>query len=358
MNNTLPATDWNKINNTISQAILDAGLLEQVLDDLGIDNRGRYGPNRRVRCPVHEGDGPNMQITLHGHALSIRWACYSDRCHEKYKPSLLGLVRGTLSAQQGRELPMKEAVAFLEAYVGPTSLLPRAGTACPPVPTPRPVMALTREEVRSSLSIPSRYFLGRGFSAAILDRFDVGDSAKLKRAVVPLFDEEGTTCIGYAARSKWPLCDVCDKHHFGPECRYGQSKWALPDGFPASTYLFNYAAARATSCPFILLVEGVGDAIRVAEAGYVAVAVMGREVSDEQLRKLEALGKTIWVAFDNDDKGEDARVRLQRRIETSGLRTEAFHAPASYKDVGDVPADELARAIDDVRREQLDGLPF
>lgn len=361
MNNTLTTTDWNRINNTLSQAILEAGLLVEILGDLGIDFRGQYGDKHRILCPVHEGDAPNMQITLSGYTLPIRWTCFSHGCHEKYKPSLLGLVRGTLSAQQGREVRMKDAVAFLEGYVGQTSLLPQREGSRRPDPAPRPYpFSLTRDEVRGALTIPSRYFLERGFSAVVLDKFDVGDSAMLKRAVVPLYDDEGTTCVGYAARSKWPLCDACKKHHFGPDCRYGQHKWELPEDFPAGSYLFNYAAARETACPFVLLVEGVGDAIRVAEARYVAVAVLGSEPSVEQVRKLAALDKPVWVAFDNDDAGEKGRLRLREWIEAGGLRlrTEAFHAPAKYKDIGEVPAEELARAVEAVRREQLEELPF
>ena len=43
------------------------------------------------------------------------------------------------------------------------------------VPTNTEDNTIDRNLVRSSLSIPSQYFLNRGFSAEILEKYDVGD---------------------------------------------------------------------------------------------------------------------------------------------------------------------------------------
>ena len=201
-----------------------------------------------------------------------------------------------------------------------------------------------------TLAIPSPYFLARGFSRAVLDRFDVGESKKLGRAVVPLYDNEnGRTCVGYLARSYRPPCGQCEKHHDGPDCRYGQDRWKVAKGFPKADYLFNYAAAKATDAPFVFLVEGAPDVFRLAEAGFVGVALLGSEVSDVQLGKLAGIRREIWVAFDNDKAGEAARGRLAKR--DIKLPSVAFSAPAPYKDIGETPVDELQRAV----RERIEG---
>src|SRR5262245_30458414 len=106
---------------------------------------------------------------------------------------------------------------------------------------------MSREQIRNELEIPSRFFLGRGFSREILDAFDVGDSRKLRRVVVPLYDDEGRLSLGYTVRSYEPRCDRCAKHH-GPavSCKWGQGKWGISQGFLKRVYMYNYAAVAQT----------------------------------------------------------------------------------------------------------------
>jgi hypothetical protein len=339
------SVDWNQINNTLSQAILDRGLLEDLLGDLGCDlGFTRRGVQYRMPCPVHDGDVRNMEVTTGGYELPVRWCCYSRQCHDEYKPSLLGLVRGVLSRQREKVVRVREAAAFMARYAGDVEIEASATRARP---EPEPVLLdLTREQVRRRLDIPSAYFLGRGFPEEVLDAFDVGYSGKLRRAVVPLYDETAQTCVGFLARSHRPPCEDCKRHHDpGQECRYGQPKWQAMSGFPRETYLYNYAAAAATAAPFVFLVEGAPDVFRLAEAGYVGVALLGCDASEAQLGKLAALGKEIWVAFDNDEAAEAARERLRKK--SLGLRIpfQTFSAPKPYKDLGDTPADQLRREI-------------
>lgn len=210
--------------------------------------------------------------------------------------------------------------------------------------TPSQTLSLTREDVRSALTIPSRYFIRRGFSRDVLDRFDVGDSAKLRRAVVPLYDEEGETCIGFTSRSWKPLCEACRKHHdFGTACRFGQQKWAIMARFPKRTYLYNLAAARRTDDPRIFLVEGPPDVWRLAEAGHVGVALLGADATPEQLAKLDALDKHLTIALDNDGPGREATERLRPSV--TDLRCDFYEIPDPHKDFGDMRASELRDAI-------------
>src|SRR5262245_20547934 len=52
--------NWNKANNELSQAVLDAGRLEELLYELGCDLRKEdNGLEIRSTCPVHKGDGLN-----------------------------------------------------------------------------------------------------------------------------------------------------------------------------------------------------------------------------------------------------------------------------------------------------------
>jgi hypothetical protein len=344
MTDTSIRTDWNRLNNVLSQAILDRNRLDELLDDLGCDRRGMsYRGKTRLRCPVHEGDGPNMQIDIGGYGLPVRWCCFTQQCHAKWKPSLLGLVRGTLSTRVGREVSMRDAVGYLKGFVGYLPELAPIRRRPRPEPT---LLELTREQVRHQLMIPSRYFLERGFSREVLDAFDVGYSPKLERDVVPLYDETGEVCIGYEARSNKPRCDACKRFHWpGEACRSGESKWLGLSGFPKHSYLYNYARAKATTSPFVFLVEGTPDVLRLADAGFIGVALLGSDASEVQLGLLTDLGKEIWVAFDDDDAGRAASERFFKK--KVGFRAVSFPVPEPYKDLGETPADELRGQIED-----------
>jgi 5S rRNA maturation endonuclease (ribonuclease M5) len=345
-------TDFNQLNNALSQAIVDGGRLDDLLADLDCDvGKGPRNGKYRLPCPVHGGDLPSMQIEVGGWHLPVRWSCFSQQCHEQYKPSLLGLVRGILTYQaDGKKARMRDAVEFMARYAGGAPL--DAGGR----PAPKTALLdLTRREVRARLDIPSRSFLDRGFSPEVLDQFDVGYSKKSRRDVVPLYDDGGQVCVGFEARSVLPRCESCKKHHTaGSDCKYGQSKWMGMKGFPKATYLYNYARAATTKAPFVFLVEGAPDVLRLADAGYVAVALLGSDASDDQLKKLAALGREVWIALDNDEAGEAARVRLDTRLlrPEFGFRRESFWAPAPFKDVGETPVDVLRRAVQE-RVEEL-----
>jgi hypothetical protein len=359
MTETHPKTDWNRLNNVLSQAVLDKDCLDELLEELGCTRWSRSrGGRRRFPCPVHEGVGHHMQINTSGYAMPIRWCCFSQQCHVKWKPSLLGLVRGTLSTREDRKVPMKEVVDFIQRFVGD---LPDYQPEPPrPKPTPK-LLNLTREQVRERLTIPSPYFVDRGFPPEVLDAFDVGYSPVLGREVVPLYDDTGEVCIGFEARSNKPLCGDCKKYHMpGTECRYGQSKWRGLPGFLKDQYLYNYARAVDTEAPFVFLVEGSPDVFRLAEAGYIGVAILGSDATEKQLRKLAALGKEVWIAFDNDDAGLAARERFWDKKLRSGIRfsTESFTVPNPYKDLGEMPPAEIKRAVESHIEAMKNRIPF
>ncbi len=193
----------NKLNNDLSAAVLGSGRFEELLSELGCDVKGvPGGVVFRGPCPVHLGDGHNFEVRADGSTFPIVWACFSRHCEKggRLKNNLLGLVRGALSGDPDRPAKVETARAFVEGF------LARGGDRPKPLrrPTARPTrttMALSREEVRGRLVIPSPYFVSRGFSPAVLDRLDIGDSAKLGRAVVPIYDDRDEVCVGFITRA-------------------------------------------------------------------------------------------------------------------------------------------------------------
>jgi hypothetical protein len=191
------------------------------------------------------------------------------------------------------------------------------------------------------LRIPSPYFLSRGHSPAVLDRFDVGHSAKLGRSVVPLYDDADETCVGFLSRSEQPACRECALNHpKGAACRFGEPKWKLSGGFPKDAYLYGYAAVRRLDSPFVLLVEGAGDVFRAAEAGVPAVACLGVGLSAAQAGKLAALGRAVLVAFDNDEAGRRGARDARDGLRGARVRARIWPPPEGRHDLGEMAAEE------------------
>lgn len=237
---------------------------------------------------------------------------------------------------------MTEAVRYLEGFVGKLpSVVPRRRVTPPPKST---LWSFSKEQVWSHLVIPAPYFVERGFDPGVLTRMDVGYSERLKKAIVPLYDDDDRLCVGIMERSRFPFCEECRKcHRPGAECRFGQPKWFVqPKDFPKGKYLYNFAAARRPEVKQVFLVEGPGDVWRMAEAGVTAVACLGSAVSPEQAKKLPALQKVLVVAFDNDGPGRAGAYEACGALWKHTLHAKLANVPAAYHDIGDMPAAEVA----------------
>lgn len=334
--------NWNAVNNELSETLLEADRLEELLSELGCELRGIPGGDRfRGACPIHLGDDDNFEVRTDGHTLPIYWTCFSQGCQNRpeLKNNLLGLVRGTLSSAK-RLVGLREAREFVENF------LARAGNTVrvkkvrkPPV---RKSPSWPREQVRAQLTIPSPYFLSRGFCPEVLDSLDIGDSDKLGRAVVPVYDDLGSACVGSVSRSVHPTCATCGLcHRVFARCGWGEARWRVQEGFPCGEWLYNYAACRSPG-PYVLLVEGVPDVLRATEAGVPAVAAFGTTLSAAQTRKLAALRRMVVVAFDNDEPGRSAAARVRKRLANAGVWAEVRSPPHGYKDIGETPASDVA----------------
>jgi hypothetical protein len=340
-------TDWNERANAWADAVLGEDRLQDLLDNLCCDLKpNRNGTVYHGPCPVHGGDGDNCRVKTDGHSMPIHWSCYSRHCERNFKPSLLGLVRGVLSFQNGRPVGLTAAERWLKAFLGRTPARGKQRVVRPRSKDPRPLMSLSRQQVRQQLTIPAPYFVARGFAPEVLDRHDVGHSPKLGKSVVPFYDDAGESCVGYIARSELPPCGSCKKHHLaGQPCWEGQEKWSLPAGFPKGSYLYNLHTVIRSEANCVLLVEGPGDVWRSEEAGYLAIALLGTDVCGKQAKKLAALGKTLFLVFDNDEPGRQGMFRAEDALQSAAApRGGRLHVPK--KDLGDMTKEEAVHFLD------------
>ena len=334
--------DWNKLNNDLSENILSNNRLDDLLMDLsgdlsGNSNSGIY----RGACPVHGGRNMNFQLRTDGHSIPIYWACHSHHCEEKFKPSLLGLVRGILTYQNGKEVSLKAAIDCMRKYVGDT-VTPTKRYARPKPKSNN--LSITRAQVRARLQIPSPFFLDKGYSSDVLDSFDIGHSSIRGKTIVPFYDEKGVTCIGFTERSEKPFCHRCRQCHFpADDCSRTEPKWFLPKGFEKSSYLYNYSNVKSFPHQVVLLVEGPGDVLKASEANLPVLASLGCDLSSEQAMKLSSLGRIIRIAYDNDEPGKSGAVRVYQKLLAMKACVTLFPIPSMFKDLGEMPADEIRK---------------
>ena len=122
------------------------------------------------------------------------------------------------------------------------------------------------------------------------------------RIVIPIHNERGEL-VAYAGRS-------ID----GSEPRY-----KLPAGFKKSLELFNlHRAIVGNEERSVVIVEGFFDCMKVHEAGFPAVALIGSSLSKEQEDLLAKHFRQAWLLLDGDDAGQaaadDCLARLARRM--------------------------------------------
>lgn len=340
--------DSRSLESSARLGILQELLLDrfgEYLDHLGVslkeDRLSWTGP-----CPIHGGRKPTALVlykTEHARANPGKWMCFTRQCETTFRGTLLGFVRGVLSAQAGW-VPGGEPISFGEVkrHVCEFLRVDPGDIRVDPVrrekhrfsreadewqaatPILRPI-DLTREQIRSKLQIPAEYFLRKQYLPGTLDLFDVGycaipDKDFSGRVVVPCYGAKGEV-LGFTARATFPQCRECGSFHLGPcppenDC-WKFPKWLHSTGFQTRSCLYNWGAASRFLLERgkLIVVEGPGCVWRLHEAGVQAAATFGSALGDQQQVLLELTGvREVLVGYDNDEAGESGFQSIQRQL--------------------------------------------
>lgn len=137
-------------------------------------------------------------------------------------------------------------------------------------------------DIMWDMNRPPKEFLDRGYTKECLKHFRVGTTDR-DSILIPYYRSFNSPIelIGYQER--W----------YSPDRRVKNSK-----GFEKKSYLYNLDY----SYDYAILVEGQSDVWRVWQHGYNVCALMGSDMSDEQVRMLSKF-KTVYLALDNDEAG-------------------------------------------------------
>lgn len=303
-------------------------------------------PNRySFPCPIHGGDNPEgCSIFTDGDDVIGNWKCWTGGCEDDYAQNIFGFIRGCLSLEKEESATLNETYSFCHEIIKDYSI-EECHTS---VNTNRELKLLdiflktsqsstsnvTREEVRSKLKIPAQYYLDRGYTAEVLDYFDVGLCIDRKRAmhnrvVVPIYDKNYNYvgCVGRTTDDEI------------------QPKWLHSKGFKKEhLYGLNVAKDHIMKDRTVFLLEGQGDVWRMHEAGYKnSVGIFGASLSDDQLILLEEIGvMNVVILTDYDEAGNKA---AQRIIKKCGRRFNYIRPILPAKDVGDMEMEYLKEEL-------------
>lgn len=288
-----------------------------------------------MNCPIHGGDNPEACcIFTNNEEYAINWKCYTGSCEEEYGKSLFAFITGVLSAKNHSKISARDTYKFLKTFISgdqTNSIKPVRDKhiECFFKTREKTPTTISRDQVRRKIQIPSPYYIKRGFSAEVLDEFDVGiclekGKPMFKRSVVPVYDEnyEYVGCVGRATDD------------------YFKPKWLHSKGFKKN-YLYGYNIAKNyITNNTLFVVEGQGDVWRMHEAGYKnTVGIFGSSMNDEQLIILEQSGVlNLIILTDYDEAGNKAAEQIQRKC---GRRFNYIRPKLSGKDVGDLTVEQL-----------------
>jgi 5S rRNA maturation endonuclease (ribonuclease M5) len=215
----------------------------------------------------------------------------------------------------------------------------------------------TRSQIRKLLNIPSTYFINRGYSSEILDKYDVGDcladnKEMSNRIVVPIYDNSYEHMVGCTGRSLFEKCDMCkhyhDKKNSCPEDGeiWKYSKWRHSTDLKTQNYLYNYwfAQEHIKKSKAVIIVESPGNVWRLEESGINnSVALFGTNLSTHQRMLLDISGAmTLLLAMDNDEAGQRA---AQSIITKCNKIYNIYQLKFDKPDIGEMSVEEIKSNI-------------
>ena len=339
-----------------------------------------YKDNGRLitmSCPIHGGDNDNaLNLYYTGDSYRGNWKCRTHHCEEIFKGSIIGFIRGIISNRKHRWNKNGDiACSFIEALDYTTkfinlslkdikisssekdknAFIAKSKILTHNAPINKPI--ITRDTVRKNLKIPSNYFLDRGFSAEILDRYDVGDclisnKEMCNRAVVPVYDVDYSTMVGCSGRSIFETCVNCKGYHdLSTPCQLGDqgwkiSKWKHSTGFKTQDSLYNFWFAKEyiKTMGSVIIVESPGNVWKLEENNINnSVAIFGSNLNDRQKTLLDMSGAmSLIVIMDNDEAGEKARKQIYDKCHRT---YNIFNIKIKKNDIADMTRDEINNEI-------------
>ena len=324
--------------------------LQMAIEHYGIPLRRMNTNTLRGKCPLptHGSETSNESFTATlNKGVGGAWACQSKSCI-KTRGRVGGNVLDFVAAME--QCSVRDAAIKLQMWF----LVPAAGGSAAPVEkvpvaeisagkepelNPAPGKNNGVEEIDSNkpltftlkdIDCNHAYLSERGLTEDIAQTFGVGffagKGSMHNRIVIPIHNLEGEL-VAYAGRS-------ID----GSEPRY-----KFPAGFHKSLELFNLHRVKGEVS--VVLVEGFFDCMKVTQAGFPCVALMGASMSKAQEKLIGEYFGHVVVMLDGDEAGRDAATGIVDRLQRAVYQVQLVDLPQGAQP-DNIADDELHRMLD------------
>jgi DNA primase len=294
--------------------------LQMAIEHYGVQLRHVNATTLRGKCPLpshgSEKSKESFTATL-SKGVGGAWACQSQSCI-KARGRVGGNVLDFVAAME--RCPVRDAAIKLQTWF--LVLAAGSGTGSIGKEPAAKVFAgkependlVSKKEIGGGVEGESNkpltfnlqnidhahaYLEERGVSVEIAQKFGVGffpgKGSMQGRIVIPIHNPKGEL-VAYAGRS-------ID----GSEPRY-----KFPAGFHKSRELYNVHRVREEVS--VVLVEGFFDCMKVTEAGFPCVALMGSTMSDAQEELVREHFAHVVVMLDGDEAGRGAAEGIAERL--------------------------------------------
>lgn len=326
--------------------------LRMAIDHYKIPLRRVNAHTLRGKCPLpthhSEKSSDSFTATLNK-GVGGAWACQSQSC-VKARGRAGGNVLDFVAAMEQcsvRDAAIKLQTWFLVPAAGKVAATdgkePYAEISVGKEPKTEPVAETNNPEVIESnkplafelqrIDHAHPYLAERGLTEETVRRFGVGvfngKGSMHGRCVIPIHSGNGEL-LAYAGRS-------ID----GSEPRY-----KFPVGFHKSLELFNLHRVKGELS--VVLVEGFFDCMKVTQAGFPCVALMGSTMSRMQEDLLAERFADVAVMLDGDDAGRSAAVEVIDRLQRRVFRVHVEELPDTLQP-DQLLEDQLGQLLDSMR---------
>jgi DNA primase len=326
--------------------------LQMAIERYGIPLRRVNATTLRGRCPLpsHRSERSTESFTATlTKGVGGAWACQSQSC-AKSRGRVGGNVLDFVAAMEQcsvRDAAIKLQTWFLVPAAGdhpaPVGKEPHADISAGKEPEPQNIPEQNNGAGESELNLPLTftlqnidhhhpYLTERGVTEEIAKTLGVGffagKGSMHDRIVFPIHNANGEL-VAYAGRS-------ID----GSEPRY-----KFPAGFHKSLELYNLHRVKAELS--VVLVEGFFDCMKVIQAGFPCVALMGSAMSKTQEELLAENFAHVVVMLDGDDAGRAEAEGIVDRLQQVAYRVGLVELPNGVQP-DQLSADELHRVLDGI----------
>ncbi len=326
--------------------------LQMAIEHYGIPLRRMNANALRGKCPLpsHGSETSNESFTATlTKGVGGAWACQSKSCI-KARGRVGGNVLDFVAAMEQcsvRDAAIKLQMWFLVPAAGETRTQvgkePHAEIYAGKEPElqmlPENKNCVGESESNKPLTFTLQnidcahaYLAERGLTEETAKTFGVGFFAGKglmhDRIVIPIHNPEGEL-VAYAGRA-------ID----GTEPRY-----KFPAGFHKSLELFNLHRVKGGIS--VVLVEGFFDCMKVTQAGYPCVALMGASMSKVQEKLIGEYFGHVVVMLDGDEAGRHASVGIADRLQRVVYQVQLVDLTQGIQP-DQLSGDEIRRMLDGV----------